>query len=132
METACVQAITILYIYLCVSRLDFRLNNINYHQSLSFIICIDLNHHCHYYWTSESLLNLWEYIQGSDITNKWVVHFVIDSMKVARVCNWLVPITCTDLQVFLGFTNFYQRFIYGFLDIVHPLFDITKSTSTWT
>ena len=34
-------------------------------------------HHCHHYWTSESLLNLWECTQGSDIINKWVVHFVI-------------------------------------------------------
>ena len=77
METACAQTITLLYIYLYVWGLDLRLNNINFHQSLSFIIYIDLNHHCHHYWTSESLLNLWEYTQDSDITNKWVVHFVI-------------------------------------------------------
>jgi len=65
------------YIYLCVWKLDLRLNNINFHQFLSFIICIDLNHYCHHYWTSELLLNLWEYTQGSDITNKWVIYFVI-------------------------------------------------------
>jgi len=61
------------YILLCL----LRLNNINFHQFLSFIIYIDLNHYYYYYWTSESLLNLWECTQGSDITNKWVVHFVI-------------------------------------------------------
>ena len=77
MATACVQTITLLYIYFCVWKLDLRLNNINLHQFLSFIICIDLNHNCHDYWTSESLLNLWECTQGSDITNKWVVYFVI-------------------------------------------------------
>ena len=50
---------------------------INSHQSLFFIICINFNHHCHYYWTSKSLLNFWECIQDLDITNKWVVYFVI-------------------------------------------------------
>ena len=38
-----------------VLTLDLRLNNINFCQFLSFIIYINLNHHC---WTSESLLNL--------------------------------------------------------------------------
>jgi len=73
MEIACIQTITILYKYFYVWELDLRLNNINYHQSLSLIIIdiyIDFNHHCHYCWTSESLLNLWEYTQDLDITNK--------------------------------------------------------------
>ena len=60
MAIACVRIITLLYIYLYVWKLDFKLNNINLCQYLSFIICIDLNHHCYHYWTSESLLNLWE------------------------------------------------------------------------
>ena len=77
MKTAYAQTITLLYIYFYIWGLDFRLNNINFHQYLSFIIYINLNHHYHHYWTSKSLLNLWEYTQGSDITNKWVVHFVI-------------------------------------------------------
>jgi len=60
------------------------ITDINNHQSLSLIIldiCIDLNHYCHHYWTSESLLNLWECTQGSDITNKWVVYFVIKKLE---------------------------------------------------
>ena len=63
MKTACAQTIIIIYIY--IWGLDFRLNNIIY--LLSIIIFV---YHCHYYWTSELLLNLWEYIQGLDITNK--------------------------------------------------------------
>ena len=72
METAYIQIITILYIYLYVWELDLRFNNIIHHQSLLIIIdiCIDLYHHYHHYWTSKSLLNFWEYIQGSNITNK--------------------------------------------------------------
>jgi len=98
METACIWAITLLYIYFCVWRLDLRLNNINYHQSLSFIICIDLNYHCYHYWTSESLLNLWECTQGSDITNKWVVHFVISSLikNTISIMLWQPLITKTN------------------------------------
>jgi len=82
MVTACTWTITLLYIYFCIWELDLRLNNINLHQSLFFIICIDLNHYCHHYWTSELLLNLWECTQGSDITNKWVVYFVITRYQI--------------------------------------------------
>ena len=31
METACIQTITILYKYFCISELDFRLNNVSFH-----------------------------------------------------------------------------------------------------
>jgi len=34
-------------------------------------------------------------------------HVKIDSVKVARVCNWLILTTYIDLQAFLCFTNFY-------------------------
>ena len=49
MATACAQTITLLYIYLCVWELDFRLNNINYSYWYfpSSIIITSL------YWTSE-------------------------------------------------------------------------------
>jgi len=43
-----------------------------------FPIIYGILYYCHHYWTFESLLNLWECTQGLDITNKWVVHFVID------------------------------------------------------
>ena len=110
--TACVRTITLLYIYFYIWGLDLRLNNINFHQSLSFIIYINLNHHCYYYWTSKSLLNLWEYTQDSDITNKWVVHFVIgwmlihQTMQQKKFCWYSVRIddgdwwlTCQNLWI---------------------------------
>ena len=53
----------------------------------------------------------------------------MDPVKVARVCDWLVSQNCTDLQAFLGFTNFYQRFIHGFLDIAQSFFDLTGNSS---
>jgi len=55
----------------------------------------------------------------------------MNSIKIAGVCNWPIPKNCTDLQAFLGFINFYQRFIYGFSEVVYPLFNLTGSNSTW-
>ena len=53
MATACTQTITLLYIYLCVWGLDFRLNNINYSYWYfpSSIIITSL------YWISETPLS---------------------------------------------------------------------------
>ena len=36
-----------------------------------------------------------------------------------------------DIQVFLRFTNFYCKFIYGFLNIVFSLFNITSTSTIW-
>ena len=55
----------------------------------------------------------------------------MDPVKMARVCDWPTPKNCTNLQIFLGFTNFYQKFIYGFSEIAHPLFNLTESNSIW-
>ena len=54
---------------------------------------------------------------------------VIDSVKVARVCNWPTLHSCIDMQVFLGITSFYYWFIYGFLDIACLLFNISGSNT---
>jgi len=35
----------------------------------------------------------------------------MDPMKVARVCDWPTPENWTDMQAFIGFVNFYRRFI---------------------
>jgi len=35
----------------------------------------------------------------------------IDPVKVAGVCNWPTPENRTDVQTFIGFVNFYCRFI---------------------
>lgn len=53
----------------------------------------------------------------------------LNSMKVAKVCNWPIPINYMDLQMLLRFTNFYQRSIHSFLNITCSLFDITTNVS---
>jgi len=66
---------------------------------------------------------------GLIILEDWVE---IDSIKIAEVHNWSILTTYTNLQVFLSFTNFYQKFIYRFLNISHFLFNVIGSKSTWT
>ena len=58
----------------------------------------------------------------------------MDPAKVARVSKWLALTNRKEVQSFLGFVNFYRRFIEGFSHIARPLFDLTKSNSIfkWT
>jgi len=51
----------------------------------------------------------------------------MDLVKVARVRDWPIPENRTDMQAFIGFVNFYHRFIWDFSTIARPLFDLTHS-----
>ncbi|CAE7222323.1 RNA-directed DNA polymerase [Pyrenophora teres f. teres] len=50
----------------------------------------------------------------------------MDPEKVSAIQDWLLPKTLKDVQAFLGFANFYRRFIYGFSDIAKPLTHLTR------
>ena len=45
----------------------------------------------------------------------------IDPVKVAGVADWPTPDGKKDVQPFLGFVNFYRRFIQDFSHYVQPL-----------
>ena len=49
----------------------------------------------------------------------------MDPVKVAGVTEWPTPSNRKEVQSFLGFTNFYRRFIQGFSHLARPLFDLT-------
>lgn len=51
---------------------------------------------------------------------------VMDPAKVAAVRDWPIPRNRKEVQSFLGFVNFYRRFIERFSHIVRPMFDLTK------
>jgi len=55
----------------------------------------------------------------------------IDPVKVAGVQEWPTPENKTDVQAFLGFVNFYRRFIQDFSAKARPLFDLTRSEQVW-
>ena len=55
----------------------------------------------------------------------------MDPVKVAGVTDWPAPTSKKEVQSFLGFTNFYRRFIEDFSHHARPLFDLTKSDTKW-
>jgi len=52
----------------------------------------------------------------------------MDPVKVAGVTEWPIPSNRKEVQSFLGFTNFYRRFIQGFSHLAVPC-SITKSSA---
>ena len=52
----------------------------------------------------------------------------IEDERIEAVKNWPEPKSVRDIQVFLGFANFYQRFIQGFSKIAGPLTSMLRTT----
>ena len=51
--------------------------------------------------------------------------------KVAAVKEWPTPGNVHDLRVFLGFTNFYRRFVQGYSHIAAPLTELFRKGIPW-
>jgi len=51
--------------------------------------------------------------------------------KVKTICDWPEPRKVKDIQSFLGFVNFYRRFIFNYSDIVAPLTRLTRKDAPW-
>lgn len=50
----------------------------------------------------------------------------MDPDKVKTIVDWETPTCVTDVQAFIGFANFYRRFIKDFSKIITPLVNLTK------
>jgi len=50
----------------------------------------------------------------------------MDEEKFSGVLKWPVPTKVKQVQAFLGFANFYRRFIENFAKMSKPLSDLTK------
>ena len=50
----------------------------------------------------------------------------MDPVKLTAVKQWPQPKTIKDIQKFLGFCNFYCRFVKAYSELARPLFDLTK------
>ena len=55
----------------------------------------------------------------------------MDEEKLSGVLEWPVPTKVKQVQAFLGFANFYCRFIDNFAKMSKPLSDLTKKNCTW-
>ena len=49
-----------------------------------------------------------------------------DPEKIARVAQWPVPLNKSELQQFLGFVNYYRRFIKDCASVSKPLYQLTE------
>lgn len=59
----------------------------------------------------------------------------MDEGKVAAIKNWPTPTTVKELQRFLGFANFYRRFIQNYSSITSPLTSLLRNkpkSLSWT
>ena len=53
------------------------------------------------------------------------------SEKVKFVLDWPRPQSMQDIRLFLGLASYYQKFIWGFLQIAKPLIDVTRDKIVW-
>jgi len=58
-------------------------------------------------------------------------HISMEEAKVKKVKDWKPPRNTTEVQHFLGFTGYYHYFIKGYSQIVQPLLDLMKKTTSW-
>ena len=52
----------------------------------------------------------------------------IEDKRIEAVRNWPEPKSVRDIQVFIGFANFYRQFIQGFSKIAAPFTSMLKTT----
>jgi hypothetical protein len=55
----------------------------------------------------------------------------MDPVKLKAIQDWPLPQTVKDVQKFLGFCNFYCRFVKDYSHIARPLFNLTKKETPW-
>ncbi|KAK3550597.1 hypothetical protein QTP70_000680 [Hemibagrus guttatus] len=51
----------------------------------------------------------------------------MDEKKVTAVRDWPTPTSVKELQRFLGFANFYRRFIKGYSSVTSPLTNLLRN-----
>ena len=56
----------------------------------------------------------------------------MDPVKLDGIAKWPKPTKVKDVRSFLGFANFYRRFISDYSNVARPLIDLTKKNLPWT
>jgi len=55
----------------------------------------------------------------------------MDPVKLTAINDWRSPISVSAVRSFMGFCNFYRKFIPDFSNIVQPLISLTKKNAPW-
>ena len=55
----------------------------------------------------------------------------MDPVKINIIKGWLVPKNIFKVQLFLGFTNFYRRFIKKYFEVAISLTNLIKKGQPW-
>ena len=58
-------------------------------------------------------------------------HVTMDPVKLDGIASWPTPTKVRDIQSFLGFANYYRRFIPEYSTVARPLLDLTKKDHSW-
>ena len=61
----------------------------------------------------------------------WPREIAMDPTKLFRIVEWPTPTKFKDVRSFLGFANYYWRFIRNYSNIACPLIDLTKKNQEW-
>ncbi|KAF8748003.1 hypothetical protein RHS01_11140 [Rhizoctonia solani] len=57
--------------------------------------------------------------------------FSLDKLKIQAVQEWPTPTKVKEVQSFLGFANFLQRFVANFSHMARPLHNLVKKDTPW-
>jgi hypothetical protein len=55
----------------------------------------------------------------------------MDPVKLKAIQDWPWPRSVKEIQKFLGFCNFYRRFVRNYSHMARPLFNLTRKESLW-
>ncbi len=55
----------------------------------------------------------------------------MDPVKVSMIQAWPVPCNVREVQSFLGFANFYRRFISSYAEFTQPLTNLCRKNTPW-
>jgi len=55
----------------------------------------------------------------------------MDPVKLMAINNWNPPRSVSTVHLFMGFCNFYRKFIPDFSNIVQPLLSLMKKNTAW-
>ena len=56
----------------------------------------------------------------------------MDPAKVSVILDWPIPRSVKDVQSFLGFANFYRKFIQNYSALASPLISLTRKSIKFT